>query len=137
MEAANKGAAEAGGTSVGLNIRLPFEQKPNPYATIQMEFKYFFIRKVMFIKYAAAYVVMPGGFGTMDELFEVITLVQTRRIRPFPIIMVGTDYWGGLLEWIRSQLLAKSLISRKDMDIIQVLDDPEEIVDTVRKILVV
>ena len=137
MEAANKGAAEAGGTSVGLNIRLPFEQKPNPYATIQMEFKYFFIRKVMFIKYAAAYVVMPGGFGTMDELFEVITLVQTRRIRPFPIIMVGTDYWGGLLEWIRSQLLAQSLISPKDMDIIQVLDDPEEIVDAVRKILIV
>lgn len=137
MEAANKGAAEAGGTSVGLNIRLPFEQKPNPYATIQMEFKYFFIRKVMFIKYAAAYVVMPGGFGTMDELFEVITLVQTRRIRPFPIIMVGTDYWGGLLEWIRSQLMAQSFISPKDMDIIQVLDDPEEIVGTVRKILVV
>ncbi len=137
MEAANKGAAEAGGTSVGLNIRLPFEQKPNPYATIQMEFKYFFIRKVMFIKYAAAYVVMPGGFGTMDELFEVITLVQTRRIRPFPIIMVGTDYWSGLLEWIRSQLLAQSLISPKDMDIIQVLDDPEAIVGTVRKILVV
>jgi len=137
MEAANKGAAEAGGTSVGLNIKLPFEQKPNPYATLQMEFKYFFIRKVMFIKYAAAYVVMPGGFGTMDELFEVMTLVQTRRIRPFPIIMVGTDYWSGLLEWIRNHLLAQSLISPKDMDIIQVLDDPEEIVSTVRKILVV
>jgi len=137
MEAANKGAAEAGGNSVGLNIRLPFEQRPNPYATLQMEFKYFFIRKVMFIKYAAAYVVMPGGFGTMDELFEVMTLVQTRRIRPFPIIMVGTDYWSGLLEWIRNQLLAQSLISPKDMDIIQVLDDPEEIVSTVRKILVV
>lgn len=137
MEAANKGANEAGGTSVGLNIRLPFEQKPNPYATLQMEFKYFFIRKVMFIKYAAAYIVMPGGFGTMDELFEVMTLVQTRRIRPFPIIMVGTDYWSGLLEWIRNQLLAQSLISPKDMDIIQVLDDPEEIVNTVRKILVV
>ncbi|MCB2147737.1 MAG: TIGR00730 family Rossman fold protein [Deltaproteobacteria bacterium] len=137
MEAANKGAAEAGGTSVGLNIRLPFEQKPNPYATLQMEFKYFFIRKVMFIKYAAAYVVMPGGFGTMDELFEVMTLVQTRRIRPFPIIMVGTDHWSGLLEWIRNQLLAQSLISPKDMDIIQVLDDPEDIVSTVRKILVV
>jgi len=137
MEAANKGATEAGGTSVGLNIKLPFEQKPNPYATIQMEFKYFFIRKVMFIKYAAAYVVMPGGFGTMDELFEVMTLVQTRRIRPFPIIMVGTEYWGGLLAWIHSQLLAQALISPKDMDIIQVLDDPEEIVDTVSKILVV
>lgn len=137
MEAANKGATEAGGTSVGLNIRLPFEQKPNPYATIQMEFNYFFIRKVMFIKYAAAYVVMPGGFGTMDELFEVMTLVQTRRIRPFPIIMVGSDYWGGLLEWVHSQLLAQSLISPTDMDIIQVLDDPEEIVATVRKVLVV
>ncbi|BBO70564.1 cytokinin riboside 5'-monophosphate phosphoribohydrolase [Desulfosarcina alkanivorans] len=137
MEAANKGAAEAGGTSVGLNIRLPFEQKPNPYATLQMEFNYFFIRKVMFIKYAAAYVVMPGGFGTLDELFEVMTLVQTRRIRPFPIIMVGSDYWGGLLEWIRSQLLTQGLISPEDMGIIQVLDEPEEIVSTVRKILVV
>ena len=137
MEAANKGAAEAGGTSVGLNIRLPFEQKPNPYATLQMEFNYFFIRKVMFIKYAAAYVVMPGGFGTLDELFEVMTLVQTRRIRPFPIIMVGTDYWGGLLEWIRNQLLTQSLISTQDMDIIQVLDEPEEIVSAVRKIVVV
>ncbi len=137
MEAANKGAAEAGGTSVGLNIRLPFEQAPNPFATVQLEFNYFFIRKVMFIKYAAAYVVMPGGFGTMDELFEVMTLVQTRRIRPFPIIMVGTDYWGGLLEWIREQLLAQSLISPQDLDIIQVLDDPEEIVSAVRKILVV
>jgi uncharacterized protein (TIGR00730 family) len=137
MEAANKGAAEAGGTSVGLNIRLPFEQKPNPYATLQMEFNYFFIRKVMFIKYAAAYVVMPGGFGTLDELFEVMTLVQTRRIRPFPIIMVGSDYWGGLLEWIRSQLMTQSLISSTDMDIFQVLDDPGEIVSAVRKILVV
>ena len=137
MEAANKGAAEAGGTSVGLNIRLPFEQKPNPYATLQMEFNYFFIRKVMFIKYAAAYIVMPGGFGTLDELFEVMTLVQTQRIRPFPIVMVGTDYWSGLLEWVRSQLLTKSLISKKDMDIIQVLDDPDEIVGAVRKILVV
>jgi uncharacterized protein (TIGR00730 family) len=137
MEAANKGAAEAGGTSVGLNIRLPFEQKPNPYTTLQMEFNYFFIRKVMFIKYAAAYVVMPGGFGTLDELFEVMTLVQTRRIRPFPIIMVGSDYWGGLLEWIRSQLMTQSLISSTDMDIIQVLNDPGEIVSAVRKILVV
>jgi uncharacterized protein (TIGR00730 family) len=137
MEAANKGAAEAGGPSVGLNIRLPFEQKPNDYATVQMEFKYFFIRKVMFIKYAAAYVVMPGGFGTLDELFEVMTLVQTRRIRPFPIIMVGSNYWGGLLEWIRGRLVAQSLISPEDMDIIQVLDDPEAIVSTVSKILVI
>ena len=137
MEAANKGAAEAGGKSVGLNIRLPFEQKPNAYANHQMEFNYFFIRKVMFIKYAAAYVVMPGGFGTLDELFEVMTLVQTRRVRPFPIIMVGTEHWGGLVGWIRNQLLAHSLISSKDMDIIQVMDDPEDIVNAVRKIVVV
>jgi uncharacterized protein (TIGR00730 family) len=137
MEAANKGAAEAGGPSVGLNIRLPFEQKPNDYATIQMEFKYFFIRKVMFIKYAAAYVVMPGGFGTLDELFEVMTLVQTQRIRPFPIILVGPDYWQGLIEWLRRQLLKNARISPTDMDIIQVLDDPQEIVATVRKILVI
>ena len=137
MEAANKGAAEAGGPSVGLNIRLPFEQKPNPYATTQMEFNYFFIRKVMFIKYAAAYVVMPGGFGTLDELFEVMTLVQTRRIRPFPIILVGVDYWGGLIAWLRDQLLDHARISPADMDIILVLDDPEEVVAAVRKIVVI
>ena len=137
MEAANKGATAAGGPSVGLNIQLPFEQKPNDYATIQMEFKYFFIRKVMFIKYAAAYIVMPGGFGTLDELFEVMTLVQTQRIRPFPIILVGSDYWQGLIEWVRQQLLNNARISPADMEIIQVLDDPEEIVDTVRKILVI
>jgi uncharacterized protein (TIGR00730 family) len=137
MEAANKGAAEAGGPSVGLNIRLPFEQQPNPFATVRMEFKYFFIRKVMFIKYAAAYVVMPGGFGTLDELFEVMTLVQTRRIRPFPIILVGSDYWGGLLKWIRKQLLDQSRVSPEDMDIIQVLDEPEEIVGAIRRILIV
>ena len=137
MEAANKGAAEAGGNSVGLNIRLPFEQKPNPYANIQMEFNYFFIRKVMFIKYAAAYVVMPGGFGTLDELFEVMTLVQTRRIRPFPIILAGVDYWSGLLEWVKTQLLTQRLISLEDMDIIQLLDTPEEIVEAVSKVLVV
>ncbi len=137
MEAANKGAAEAGGPSVGLNIRLPFEQKPNDFATIRMEFKYFFIRKVMFIKYASAYVVMPGGFGTLDELFEVITLVQTQRIRPFPIILVGRDYWQGLIDWIRQRLMDSAYISPDNMDIIQVLDDPQEIVDTVRKILVI
>lgn len=137
MEAANKGASDAGGTSVGLNIRLPFEQKPNPFASVQLEFNYFFIRKVMFIKYAAAYVVMPGGFGTLDELFEVMTLVQTQRIRPFPIIMVGTEYWSGLLDWVRNQLLAQGLVSPEDMDIIQVLDEPGEIVDAVRKIVVV
>ncbi len=137
MEAANKGAAEAGGASVGLNIRLPLEQTPNPYATVQMAFKYFFIRKVMFIKYAAAYVVMPGGFGTLDELFEVVTLVQTRRIRPFPIILVGSDFWSDLLQWIRSQQLSRRLVSPEDLDIIQIFDDPDDVVDAVRRIVVV
>jgi uncharacterized protein (TIGR00730 family) len=137
MEAANKGAVEAGGKSVGLNIKLPFEQVPNPFANVQLEFKYFFIRKVMFIKYAAAYVVMPGGFGTMDELFEVITLIQTQRIKPFPVILVGSDYWGGLMEWIEAQLLGDGLVSPKDMDIIQVLDDSDEIVKAVRKVVIV
>ena len=136
MEAANKGAAEAGGTSAGLNIRLPFEQTPNPYANVKLEFNYFFIRKVMFIKYAAAYIAMPGGFGTLDELFEVITLVQTHRIKPLPIILVGRDHWSGLKEWVEARLLADKLVSEDDLDIFQILDDPEEIVDTVKKIVI-
>ncbi|MDP7077371.1 MAG: TIGR00730 family Rossman fold protein [Desulfobacterales bacterium] len=107
MEAANKGATEAGGQSIGLNIVLPWEQKPNLYSNIKLEFKYFFIRKVMFIKYATAYIIMPGGFGTLDELFESVTLIQTQRIKPLPVIMVGTDYWGGLKSWIESRLLVK------------------------------
>ena len=131
MEAANKGAAEAGGISAGLNIRLPFEQKPNPYANIQVEFKYFFTRKVMFVKYAGAYVVMPGGFGTLDELFEAITLMQTHRIRPLPIIMVGTEYWSGIIEWIKKQLLEEQMISPEDMDIFKVIDEPEAVVRAV------
>jgi uncharacterized protein (TIGR00730 family) len=137
MEAANKGAAEAGGKSVGLNIKLPFEQTPNPFANVQLEFKYFFIRKVMFIKYAAAYVVMPGGFGTLDELFEVITLIQTQRIKPFPVILVGGEYWNGLIAWIRERLLGNGLVSPQDMDIVQVLDDPDEIVKVVKKVVIV
>jgi len=136
MEAANKGAAEAGGTSAGLNIRLPFEQTPNPYANVKLEFNYFFIRKVMFIKYAAAYIAMPGGFGTLDELFEVITLVQTHRIKPLPIILVGRDHWSGLKEWVEARLLADKLVSEDDLDIFQILDDPEEIVDAVKKIVI-
>lgn len=136
MEAANKGASEAGGASAGLNIRLPFEQTPNPYANIKVEFNYFFIRKVMFIKYAAAYIVMPGGFGTLDELFEVITLVQTHRIKPLPIILVGSDHWAGLKDWVVTRLLAEKVISDKDLDIFQILDDPQEVVDTVKKIVI-
>ena len=136
MEAANRGAVEANGRSVGLNIRLPFEQKPNPFADLQLEFNYFFIRKVMFVKYAMAYIAMPGGFGTLDELFEAMTLIQTHRIRPFPVILVGSDYWTGLIDWLRQRLLADGRISQQDLDIIQVLDEPEEIVDAIRKVVI-
>jgi hypothetical protein len=133
MEAVNRGAAEAGGKSVGLNIVLPFEQKPNPYANIRLDFKYFFIRKLMFVKYAVAYIILPGGLGTLDELFEAVTLIQTKRIRRFPVLMVGTDYWGGLVEWIKDRLLATKKIDARDLEIFQVLDDPEEIVNIIRK----
>ncbi|KAF0122276.1 MAG: hypothetical protein FD151_849 [bacterium] len=102
MEAANRGAREGRAKSIGLNIHLPLEQKSNPYVDIDLEFKYFFVRKVMFIKYAQAYIGMPGGFGTLDEIFEAMTLIQTKRIKPFPVILVGSDYWNGLLEWMRS-----------------------------------
>ena len=137
MEAANKGAAEAGGTSVGLNIVLPFEQEPNKYSNVSLDFNYFFIRKVMFVKYAFAYIIMPGGFGTLDELFESVTLVQTQRIKPFPIILVDSDYWSGLKEWITSRLLKESRISPEDIDILQVIDEPEEIVKTVKKMVII
>jgi len=133
MEAANKGAAESGGKSVGLNIILPFEQQPNEYSNIQLDFKYFFIRKVMFVKYAQAYIIMPGGFGTMDELFEAVTLIQTHRIKPLPVFLFGTDYWGGLVEWIKASLLEKEMISLEDLSILHVTDDPEEIVSTIKK----
>ncbi len=136
MEAANKGAAEAGGKSAGLNIHLPFEQKPNEYANVRLEFNYFFIRKVMFIKYATAYIVMPGGFGTLDELFEVLTLVQTHRIKPLPVILVESQYWGGLKDWIEARLLAEKRVSEKDMAIFQILDDPQEIVEYVKKVVI-
>jgi len=133
MEAANRGAADAGGTSVGLNISLPFEQKPNDYANILIEFNYFFIRKVMFIKYAQAYIVLPGGFGTLDEMFEAVTLIQTQRIKPFPVILVGSDYWAGLKEWVEKRLREAGRISPDDIDILQVMDDPDEIVAAVKK----
>lgn len=137
MEAANKGAAMAGGASVGLNITLPFEQKPNKYSNIKLEFNYFFIRKVMFVKYATAYIIMPGGFGTLDELFESVTLIQTHRIKPFPVILVGSDYWSGLVEWVKSRLLENKMISPEHLDILQVIDEPKEIVKAVKKIVLV
>jgi uncharacterized protein (TIGR00730 family) len=137
MAAANKGSAEAGGTSVGLNINLPYEQKPNRYANIKLEFNYFFIRKVMFVKYAHAYIILPGGFGTLDELFEAVTLIQTRRIKPLPVILVGSHYWSGLIDWIKSRLLTEKRISAENADILQVMDDPEEIVHTVKKVVII
>ena len=136
MEAANKGAAEAGGKSVGMNIRLPFEQKPNPYANISIEYKYFFIRKVMFVKYAVAYVILPGGFGTMDELFEALTLIQTKRIKSFPVILVGSEYWKGLIDWMRDTMLGQDKITPEDLDIIQIIDDVDEIVNYIRKFVI-
>jgi len=133
MEAANRGAAEQNGNSVGLNIILPHEQVPNPYSNIKIEFDYFFVRKVMFLKYACAYVIMPGGFGTLDEFFEAVTLIQTDRIKPLPVILFGTEYWTGLMEWIRERLLENRMISPHDLDIISMTDDPDEIVTIVKR----
>ena len=132
MEAANKGASEAGSTSVGLNIELPLEQKPNIYANKLLNFRYFFIRKVMFVKYSSAFVIMPGGFGTLDELFEAITLIQTRKIKPFPVILVGKEYWKGLLDWVGDTLLREKMIAVEDLDILKTVDTAEEVLHWVQ-----
>ncbi len=137
MEAGNKGAKDGGAKSVGLNIELPFEQVPNPFSTVSLNFQYFFVRKVMFIKYAQAYIGMPGGFGTMDEIFESLTLIQTRRIKPFPVILVGKEYWTGLMDWVRSTLLGGDYISEEDLEIVTILDDPDEVVHTIKKYVIV
>ena len=131
MEAANRGAAEAKGKSVGLNIRLPMEQKGNAFANIPIDFHYFFARKVCFVKYSMAFVFMPGGYGTLDEFFEVATLVQTRRIPRFPLILYGRSYWSGLLKWIKSTLDKNKFISPGDMDLLTLVDQPQEAVDIV------
>ena len=131
MEAANRGAMEMGGKSIGLNIDLPTEEPPNPYVNIRLNFRYFFIRKVMFTKYSVAHVIFPGGFGTLDELFEVLTLVQTQKARLFPIILVERDYWEGLAGWLYSRVLAAGNILPRDMELFRVMDDPEEIVDLI------
>lgn len=136
MEAGNKGAHLAGGTSVGLNIDLPFEQHDNPYIDKDksLDFDYFFVRKVMFVKYSQGFVVMPGGFGTLDELFEAITLIQTNKIQKFPIILVGSEFWGGLVDWVRSTLLDSfQNISAVDIDLVQVVDTPTEVLDILDK----
>jgi uncharacterized protein (TIGR00730 family) len=136
MEAANKGAASVGGNSIGLNIELPLEQKPNPYANITLHFRYFFVRKVMFVKYAVAYVILPGGFGTMDELLESITLIQTQKIKPFPVILVGSNYWKGFLDWIQEVVMKEGKISSSDLEILQLIDDPSEIVKAIKKTVI-
>ena len=137
MEAANKGAAEAGGKSVGLNIKLPFEQKPNQYANVKLDFKYFFIRKVMFVKYAVAYVIMPGGFGTLDELFEAMTLIQTKRIRSFPVVLMDSGYWKGLIDWIQGTMTRMKTISKCDTNIFDLVDDPEEAVEIIKRRVII
>ena len=136
MEAANKGAAEAGGVSIGLNINLPFEQTPNSFANMPLNFKYFFVRKVMFIKYAMAFICLPGGFGTFDELFESLTLMQTKKIKAFPIILVGKEFWSGLIDWLKETILAQGNIDQEDLLSFTVLDDPDEIVSYVNKTIV-
>jgi len=131
MEAANKGAFHGKSPSVGLNIQLPHEQHANPYQDVSQTFRHFFARKVMFVKFASAYVIMPGGFGTLDELMEVLTLVQTGKIRQIPVILVHEPFWRGLLDWIKNSLAAEGMISPKDVELLQVIDDPDQVVDAI------
>jgi uncharacterized protein (TIGR00730 family) len=130
MEAANLGAQDAGVQSIGLNIELPFEQGMNPYVDLGLDFHYFFVRKVMFVRYASGFVVFPGGFGTLDEMFEALTLIQTDKIIHFPVVLVGTDYWQGLFDWVRERLLGEGKISPDDIDLYTLTDDPIEVRDT-------
>ncbi len=133
MEAANRGALEAGARSAGLNIRLPEEQEPNPYQTLTLNFRYFFVRKVMLVKYATAFVLFPGGYGTLDEFFETITLIQTGKIRPFPMILVGSEYWNGLAGWMESFLAGEGYISDQDMKLYDIVDTPQEVLQIVEQ----
>jgi len=132
MEAANRGCREGGGLSVGCNIELPHEQGLNAYVDLGIEFRYFFARKTMFVKYADAFVIMPGGFGTLDELFESLTLIQTGKVRDFPVILVGREYWQGLIDWMRAVQLPAGAVSEADIDLLKLTDDPDEVVDIVR-----
>lgn len=135
MEAANRGAFETDGLSIGLNIDLPLEQKPNPYINISIDFRYFFVRKVMLVKYAQAFLIFPGGYGTLDELFESLTLIQTHKIKPFPIIMVGKEYWSGLVDWIKNKVCKENKIDEEDLDIFYLTDEEEEVVRIIEKSL--
>lgn len=136
MEAANKGASSVGGKSIGLNIELPLEQKPNPYTNVTLSFRYFFVRKVMFVKYSVAYIILPGGFGTMDELLESVTLIQTHKIKPFPVILVGANYWRGFLEWIEGVVLKEGKISPSDFEILRIIEEPQEIIKAIKKTVI-
>ncbi len=136
MEAANRGAQEGGGVSVGMGIELPFEQGMNRYVEIGVNFHYFFVRKVMFVKYAKAFVIFPGGFGTLDELFEALTLIQTGKVRSFPVVLFSSDYWGGLINWMRDTQLADGKISPADLDLLTVSDSPEEVCELIRTTMV-
>ncbi len=131
MEAVNRGASEAGGVSVGLGIELPFEQRLNDWVDIGINFRYFFARKTMFVKYAQAFVIMPGGFGTLDEMFEALTLVQTRKVTRFPVLLYGTEYWRGLVDWLRASVLAGHKIGDADLDLVHVTDDVDDIVERI------
>ena len=133
MEAANRGAQNASGISVGLNIELPMEQTPNLYQDVRLEFRYFFVRKLMFVKYAVGYVIFPGGFGTMDELFEALTLIQTKKIRSFPVVLVGRDYWQGMIEWMKKTVLEAGNIGPEDIDLMHIVDEPEEACEIINK----
>ena len=131
MEAANRGAFEAGGTSIGCNIELPHEQKSNDYLTLSLKFKYFFVRKMMFVKYSDAFIIFPGGFGTLDELFEALTLIQTHKIHNFPVVLYGSRYWQGMLEWLRGPMLGEAKIVEEDLERLHATDSPSEIVEIV------
>ncbi|HYK19095.1 MAG TPA: TIGR00730 family Rossman fold protein [Pyrinomonadaceae bacterium] len=133
MEAANRGAFDAGGLSIGCNIELPFEQRPNQYQTLTLTFKYFFVRKMMFVKYSLGFVIFPGGFGTLDELFEALTLIQTKKIRNFPIVLFGRKYWSGMLEWLRNVVQPEGKISDLDLDLFHITDSPAEVVEIVKR----
>ena len=133
MEAANRGAVEVGARSVGLNIRLPEEQEPNPYQTLTLNFRYFFVRKVLLVKYATAFVLFPGGYGTLDELFETLTLIQTGKIRPFPMILVGREYWDGLRGWLESCLEGEGFVSSQDLQLFEIVDTPDDVLAIVEQ----
>lgn len=133
MESANRGAFESKGRSIGLNVELPREQKPNPFLSLSLSFRYFFVRKVMLVKYATAFILLPGGYGTLDEFFETLTLIQTNKIKPFPVVLLGQDYWSGLVDWIRERVLGEEMISPEDIDLFHITDSVDEAIALVRQ----